>query len=647
MKGREDLFADGIAKQEGSVGAVRVLNGASGRFWLVVLLGLIALTVILYFPSLDDFFFADDYEEIVRAMVPSGQWLSRTVDLRSLDGYWFRPARRLLFLASYHLFDLKPAGYHALNLGLHAINGLLVGVLLALLTGRRRVGLLASVLFVANPTYSESVLWISGVNELAAGALSLSCIGLWAWYLRRGGRARYVGAEVAFLGALLMKETVVLLPAILVIWEWMVERRKPYSRDFWMKYVPLGTIWIVYLAAELWVQSRSDLVQSGDYVPGWHILTNLAGYLTVVAFPVWPFTESRLDTWVGWVILGPVLAILAWYLIRGEHIRRFLALWVLFSFLPFVLFSGAMSGIWPRYAYLGGMAFAGLTSCIIHDWGLKFLGKDALGSWALVPGVLLCWYGLQLRPNLGIVGERASIFEKNYVRLGEVVATPRPGDVSYFVNPPAEFEDWILRSMIRMRYREPALDGEVVAANLRAGSIERDEHTHLFYFQGERLGHRDHLFEGWWMVSGPDHLLMVEFDGLVRLVGYDAPDEAVAGAPIEFGLYWQRLGEMEGKHSAFCHLADEERKVWGNSDGEPRIDMDPGGAWGAGQMILDRRAIEVPANAPEGTYWIEVGIYEQETTTRLKMESWGEGELSDRVTVGPIRLISTVSDQDG
>jgi len=646
MKEREDSLEGGVTTREGSAGVARILNGSSWRYWLVVFLGLTAFTVVLYFPSLDDFFFADDYEEIVHAMVPSGQWLSETLDLRFPISHWFRPARRLLFLVSYHFFDLNPVGYHALNLGFHAMNGLLLGVLLTLLTGRRIVGLLASLLFVANPAYSETVLWIAGVNELAAVSLSLLCLGLWAWYLRRGGRARYVGAAVAFLGALLMKETMVLLPVTLVLWEWMVEKRVPTSRDFWIKYLPLGTIWAVYLAIELWVQSRSFLVQGGNYVPGSHVLTNLAGYLTLVAFPVWPFTESRLDTWVGWVILGPVLAILALYLIRGPHNRRFLALWVLFSFLPFILFSGTMSGVWPRYAYLGGVAFAGLASCAIYDCGRKVLGKDAVSLWALVPAVLLCWYGLQLRPNLGLIGERASISAEDYARLGEVVATPQPGDVIYFVNPPPELEVWILRSMIRMRYREPELGGEMVNGISPGESLERDEHTHLFYFEGERLGHRGHLFEGWHMVSGPDHLLMAEFGGLVRLVGYDAPEETVVGSPIEFGLYWQRLGDMEKQYLVFSHLIDEKRKVWGKSDGVPHVEKGLSGAWGAGQMIRDCREINVPADAPEGNYWLEVGVYAPGAMERLTLSSVREGELGDRVMVGPIRLVSPASGQD-
>lgn len=139
-------------------------------------------------------------------------------------------------------------------------------------------------------------------------------------------------------------------------------------------------------------------------------------------------------------------------------------------------------------------------------------------------------------------------------------------------------------------------------------------------------------------MASPSHVVAADFDGLVRLVGYDLSKEVVAGSPLEITLYWQRLGELDRQHLAFAHLIDGEWRMWGQADGIPRVGADVSDEWGDGRMLRDERTIALPADVPSGMYRLEVGVYRPDTMERLKLGGASLGELDDRVLTVPIQV---------
>jgi hypothetical protein len=138
--------------------------------------------------------------------------------------------------------------------------------------------------------------------------------------------------------------------------------------------------------------------------------------------------------------------------------------------------------------------------------------------------------------------------------------------------------------------------------------------------------------------ASPSHVVAADFDGLVRLVGYDLSKEVVAGSPLELTLYWQRLVELDRQHLAFAHLIDDQWRMWGQADGIPRVGVDVSDEWGDGRMLRDGRIIELPADVPSGMYRLEIGIYRPDTMERLKLGGAGLGDLDDRVLTVPIQV---------
>ncbi|MGD1076174.1 MAG: hypothetical protein ABR903_08900 [Thermodesulfovibrionales bacterium] len=96
---------------------------------------------------------------------------------------YYRPLMHLFFLLNYHVFGLRPWGFHLLNVLFHAGVSVLVFVISARLlrassnpsplTENGFAGSLLSppfvgaLLFAAHPIHTEAVAWVSGVPELS------------------------------------------------------------------------------------------------------------------------------------------------------------------------------------------------------------------------------------------------------------------------------------------------------------------------------------------------------------------------------------------------------------------------------------------------------------------------------------------------
>lgn len=116
----------------------------------------------------------------------------------------------------------------------------------------------------------------------------------------------------------------------------------------------------------------------------------------------------------------------------------------------------------------------------------------------------------------------------------------------------------------------------------------------------------------------------VSFAGGVQLLGYElSADAARPGEAIGLTLYWSASGPLTPGHKVFTHLLGETFNaaagnfLWGQSDAEPAANTRPTTTWRAGEVIVDQHLIPIAAEAPPGTYTLEVGLYEPVSGMRL------------------------------
>ena len=312
--------------------------------------GISALAVLVYVASLDAPFVYEDTQGITAARTPIA---------------WSFPSRDLTTW-TWHLqadpYLLNPARYHAVNLGLHLVNGALVALIgSAVISPAAGVG--AAAVLLLHPLNSEAVSYVTARTDLLMTVWTLLAVWLalrvttWGWLA--------VGTCVALAG--LSKEIgLVALP--LVLWTLLVYRREALVRD--AKWVAGGWIALGVLGGALyptlitWMQLSPN---TGGTGMAW---IEYARYqLTALTYLLWHLVDWRglsIDHDIialsnYWALIGGLLAIhgialvaLTW---RRAPLIAWAIGWLALSVLPRFLFP---TNEWLRESqlYLG---IAGLS----------------------------------------------------------------------------------------------------------------------------------------------------------------------------------------------------------------------------------------------------------------------------------------------
>jgi protein O-mannosyl-transferase len=139
-----------------------------------------------------------------------------------VGGYWadpdlglYRPLTSISFALNYAVAGPQPAAFHAVNILLHAAAAALVFVLL-IQRLPRLAAFAGAAVFAVHPVHVEAVANVVGRGELLAAIFLLSACILW---MRRDSRmhAASLGVPLLFLFGLFAKESVVVLPALLLL----------------------------------------------------------------------------------------------------------------------------------------------------------------------------------------------------------------------------------------------------------------------------------------------------------------------------------------------------------------------------------------------------------------------------------------------
>ena len=188
---------------------------------VLVLLGLVAFwrSVAFDFVNWDDVSYVQQ-NDLIRSWSPSNLWGVATETVTRNYG----PLTIFSFLIDHSIWGLNPCGYHATNVLLHLVNGVLVFLLLRQMTGNSFVAWLTAALFLVHPVQIESVVWTSSRKGLLCSAFML-----WAAIIRLRPEvtakqdAWYVGLLIA---ALLSKALAIVFPPIVLLYDLLIRREK-------------------------------------------------------------------------------------------------------------------------------------------------------------------------------------------------------------------------------------------------------------------------------------------------------------------------------------------------------------------------------------------------------------------------------------
>jgi tetratricopeptide (TPR) repeat protein len=165
------------------------------------------------------------------------------------EGDLYRPLVITSYALNHRIGGLDPAGYHAVNIALHALCAALVVWLGIRLGFSIAASLAAGLLFAAHPIHTEAVAGLVGRAELMSAVAILAG---WAVHLgKRAPPAGRIAATAALLAAgLLSKENAIVLPGLMLLGDlWRVRRGETSWRRVAPAYVVCGAVIAVWLAA--------------------------------------------------------------------------------------------------------------------------------------------------------------------------------------------------------------------------------------------------------------------------------------------------------------------------------------------------------------------------------------------------------------
>lgn len=398
---------------------------------------LVAASVAVYLPALDAPFVSDDGENIVgndNLRSASGLWATWT-QLRGPQGPYY-PLTYTTYWIEHHLWGLQPRGYHAVNILLHALNGVVLWRVLR----RLRIGAawFAAAAFALHPAQAESVAWITERRNVLSTLFLLAAT--WS-YLRarpqddaahsgRNARLWYGLTVVAFLAALLSKTVTLVLPPALLLMIWW--RRGRLVRADLLSVAPLFALGAA--AALLTWGAEGELIREWELAwmhRGLGERLALAGKLVwfYAGTLVWPaklafvYPRSVLDptliqSWLpalALVILFAALVSLRWRIGRGPLSA---SLWFVGALLPvlglvdffYLIYSDAAD----RFLYLPSM---GPLALVAASAAALASSRGATGR------KVMALLGLTLLAALGTMTyERSKVFASPEALYSDTIA---------------------------------------------------------------------------------------------------------------------------------------------------------------------------------------------------------------------------------
>src|SRR3989344_1528022 len=333
--------------------------------WLI---SLVLAAGILYAPCLKAGFVYDDEWSIVRnASLRDFQPLRYFTDpstaadpASGLQGDVYRPLLTTFFAAQVHFWGLRPGPFHAVNLMLHLINGLLVAILLQRLLKNPWGVWIGAGIFLLHPVQVQTAAWISQQSNTLS-AFFILCACLCFVPAARSTTRRTILGSACFAAAVFTKEHALVFPLLLgVLYLW--DEKHVAIKTAW----PLGVIAAAYALARTLLLPHWAQIDGGnrnlydDFSLG---VLSFPVYIAKLLLPLALRPSYRYPEGDPWIVLGSFLIVCAflWGMARGR--KRFPSLsvsmaWIFIGLLPALQIIPIRAFVAERFLYYSVMGLA-------------------------------------------------------------------------------------------------------------------------------------------------------------------------------------------------------------------------------------------------------------------------------------------------
>ena len=439
-----------MAREEETVTEPELPKRKPGSAWLthaLVIFSLLLLNFLLYartvpigFLSVDDPDYVQNNPWIEKLNKPNLKHILTTPYQAN-----YAPANLLSYALDVAMAGgKKAAAIHISNVLWHGWVIFTVYLLAFTLRGEIVTATAAALLFLLHPAHVEVVAWVSSRKDLVAtgfAALSMTFYLLWRRQARHN--AGWYGACLgAFLIASAAKQSVILLPALMLVWDVFVEKRIRWMILF--EKLPFGLItwffgWMTWHAQPSTNQTWHPFVLAATELTNLRLLVGVGDFVMYRPAPDPATVAASMRT--GWIILAGLVWVVPLLLFaRRQPVRLFLSAWILIHMIPAMLLNFVVP-ITDRYLFLLSVGAcilladlaAALATRLPRVWPLALAALLVLaGWWAMKTYAYIqewadprsVWHGAQLKTSSPQVAQfLGEIFQNAGDRVAGFVKT--------------------------------------------------------------------------------------------------------------------------------------------------------------------------------------------------------------------------------
>ena len=269
------------------------------RHRLYLSIALVALVVAVYAPVRNhEFVTFDDYDFIVDNPHVTAGLTADSVRWSFAHAYDAAggPLTWLSHMLDAELFGMAPGPHHLQSVLLHAVNTVLLLLVLSQMTGSTWRSAFVAALFAVHPMHVESVAWVSERKDVLAAMFWLLTMWAYVRYVRQPGALRYGAVALALTLGLLAKPMVATLPVILLLLDvWPLKRaslswsgRREW-RTLLIEKIPLVALAAAFLTWTLVAQRGIGAVVTLEALPFAARLANASmSVVTYIEKLIWP-----------------------------------------------------------------------------------------------------------------------------------------------------------------------------------------------------------------------------------------------------------------------------------------------------------------------------------------------------------------------
>jgi tetratricopeptide (TPR) repeat protein len=361
----------------------------SAAWWHVALL--LSVSLAIYANALGNGFVSDDDFQVLSNKLIT-DW--RNIPKMFTTNVWafaeetttnyYRPLHMVIYLVEYHLFGYDAFLWHLANLAFH-MSALVAAYFLVRALAGEQLALWAGLWFALHPVHVEAVVWVAVLTDLLCG-LALF-LGVYFHHRARSGARPALMLSLAafsFFCGLLMKETAIVFPGLIVAYEFLYRRESPAAilRGAW-RYLPYAAVLAIYIPMRLhalgrFAPSAGMHFQLTPYEMFLSVPVLFAQYIGKLLLPInlnyyYVYEPVRAFGWkpaAAMLLLAGVVAAV-FRLRKTQPLLAFAVAWFVITLAPVLSIPNVGENVFTeRYLYIPSLGF-----CIAGAWGWLELRK--------------------------------------------------------------------------------------------------------------------------------------------------------------------------------------------------------------------------------------------------------------------------------